>query len=244
MSVFLKFSLSTIFFCLSTLISLLSTLPITKIALAEDHALKVVINEIAWMGTEAGWQKEWIELYNPKNRTVSLKKWKINSPLTGTPQITLEGIIGANSYFLLERTSDETVSDAKADQIYVGNLSNAGETLLLIDEKGVIIDKIDCSLGWFAGNNTAKKTMERINPCDDGSDPANWKTSNEKHGTPGEENSPVTEREVKTIDIASSDEPNSRFYFLLTIGIFISACFALLLLSLWLKLKQGKGKMN
>lgn len=201
----------------------------------------VVINEIAWMGTEVAWQRQWIELYNPGEATVSLDGWKIDSVITNNIQIELSGTIEPKSYFLLERTSDETVPNVKADQIYTGNLNNAGEKLLLINSKGEVVDKVDCSLGWFAGDNATKQTMERIDPYKDGSDPFNWKTSNEVHGTPRAKNSPVIERKTTPIDTVYLEEPNSRFYFLLTMGIFVSICIAFLVLALVLKIKRNRG---
>ena len=61
---------------------------------------------------------------------------------------TTTPIIDAFSYFLLERTNDETVPDIKADLIYKGGLNNKGEHLRLINEQGKIVDEIDCSSEW------------------------------------------------------------------------------------------------
>ncbi len=242
MSAFLKFSLSVMLFCLSVLVFFLSALSTTKIVVAKEPSLEVVINEIAWMGTEVAWQRQWIELYNNTNQKISLEGWKIESVITDNIQITLKGEIGAKSYFLLERTSDETVPDVEADQIYTGNLNNAGEKLLLINPGGAVIDKIDCSLGWFAGDNKLKRTMERIDSLEQGSVPANWKTSNEKHGTPRAENSPVIERETRPLQTASQQE-SSDFYFILFIGIIFCLFFSMLVWAFWLKKRENRGRI-
>ena len=152
-----------------------------------EEAVKVVINEIAWMGTEASSSDEWIELYNPTDKEIDLTGWKLEGP--GKKGIELKGSISANGYFLLERTDDNTVPGIKADQIYTGSLSNSGEKLRLIDEKEKEIDVVDCSKGWFAGNKESRQTMERINPFLSGNDENNWADSKNPGGTPRAKNS-------------------------------------------------------
>src|SRR5215216_1508176 len=90
-------------------------------------ALSVVINEIAWAGTQADGNDEWIELYNPGNTDIPLTGWTLRA-VDGTPNIALSGTIVANSYYLLERTDNTTVNDVSADFIYNGAMSNTGET--------------------------------------------------------------------------------------------------------------------
>jgi hypothetical protein len=114
------------------------------------------------MGTAVSANDEWIELYNDSASAVSLDGWTLSS-VDGTPNIALTGTVGASSYFLLERTSDDTVLGVAADQIYVGSLSNAGEVLLLTDSGGTVIDTVDGSGNWaLGGDNTTKDTLQRI----------------------------------------------------------------------------------
>ena len=86
----------------------------------------VVINEVAWSGTAAGADDEWIELYNPSNASITITGWTLRSTSVGTSalNITLSGTIAAGGYFLLERDNNFTVSDVAADQIYTGGASN------------------------------------------------------------------------------------------------------------------------
>jgi len=137
----------------------------------------VILSEIAWMGTAAGYTHEWIELYNTKGSAIDLTGWTL-SAADGTPNISLTGTIPAHGYYLLERSSDETVSDIAADRIYSGDLGNGGETLQLKDASSNLIDEVDCSEGWFAGSNTTKSSMERRHPGAPGSDPSSWDTNN------------------------------------------------------------------
>ena len=212
----------------------------TDLALAQEQ--DVVINEIAWMGTKEQWQNEWFELYNPNDSPASLENWILKSK-EDNPQIALSGAIGANSYFLLERTDDTTVPDVRADQIYKGGLNNAGEYLMLLNSSGEIIDEVDCTLGWFSGSNETKKTMERINSSSPGSHPDNWKNSRKSGGTPREENSPerrIIDKDIETTAASSG----SGFSLVLTIGIVISLFFSMLISAFWLKIKQKKDSIK
>jgi PKD repeat protein len=137
----------------------------------------VIINEVAWMGTLADANDEWIELLNTTDEPIDLTGWRLVAG-DGAPQITLSGVIPAHGFFLLERTDDTTVSDLVADQIYTGALSNSGEALFLKDPAGNLIDSANSNSGsWPAGNSSSRSTMERIDPFTPDSD-ANWATNN------------------------------------------------------------------
>lgn len=120
----------------------------------------VVINEIAWMGTTTSTNDEWMELYNNGSSSVALDGWTLNAA-DGSPKINLTGNISAGGYMLLERTDDTTVPGVTAGVIYSGALGNSGENLLLKNNTEQIIDTVDMSSGWTAGNSTTKETMQR-----------------------------------------------------------------------------------
>jgi hypothetical protein len=124
---------------------------------------KVVINEIAWMGTKISATDEWIELINDSSETVSLDGWTLAAS-DGEPSIKLSGKMLPKGFFLLERTDDNAVPAQKAGQVYKGTLSNRGESLVLKNEKGEIVDSVVASSGWPAGDNTTKETMQRLSP--------------------------------------------------------------------------------
>lgn len=142
-------------------------------------AFNIVINEVAWMGTETSYNDEWIELKNLGEETVSLKGWVLKAE-DGSPEINLEGEI--TGFYLLERTDDETVPGITANLIYTGSLKNTGETLKLYDFSKNIVDQVvSLEESWPAGDNNTKQTMERNNNS--------WQTSYLVGGTPGGENS-------------------------------------------------------
>ena len=155
---------------------------VSLVILPASVSAQVIINEIAWMGTVASPNDEWMELYNPSDSLVSLDGWVLEAA-DGTPKINLEGTISASGFFLLERTDDNTVPDIPADQIYTGALSNDGENLILKDVNGATVHQVDASAGWPAGDNTTKETMQ-WNGSSWITAPGTPKAANPSSGTP------------------------------------------------------------
>jgi len=120
---------------------------------------QVLINEIAWMGNESSANKEWIELWNNSEENVNLNGWRLYSKYN-TPDIALSGIMTSQGFFILERSDDLSLPYIKADLIYKGALGNSGEYLILQDNNGNIVDKIDASASWPSGDNITKQTMQ------------------------------------------------------------------------------------
>src|SRR6185295_447125 len=141
---------------------------------------KVVINEIAWMGTTNSASDEWIELYNPGPLPINLAGWKLQSA-DAKMKVALKGIIESQGYYLLERTDNNSVPNIAANIIYKGSLSNSGGHLLLYDNNGAIVDDVNFPNQWPAGSSVTKQTMEKT---------ANgWQTSLHANGTPKAANS-------------------------------------------------------
>lgn len=174
-------------------------------ALVFSVADGVVINEIAWMGTENSAADEWIELFNKTEQEIDLSGWSLRA-MDGSPKITLEGTISPSGYFLLERTDDSSAPQIAADQIYTGALSNSGENLELRDKANNLIDSINNAEGWLAGDNSTKQTMERTK--------TGWQTSSGVGGTPKKQNSidmepPEEPRPKKTKEERKTDVPTN-----------------------------------
>ncbi|MFA5098970.1 MAG: lamin tail domain-containing protein [Candidatus Paceibacterota bacterium] len=148
---------------------------------------KVIINEVAWMGSSNSANDEWIELKNISGGDIDISGWQL---VDKDEQIkinfaSIEGgkIVGPNRILLFERTDDDSVLGIKADLIYSGALSNTNEGLRLFDEQCNLVDEISADPDWPAGNSSERKTTER----DIGG--FNWHTSNIINGTPKAENS-------------------------------------------------------
>ena len=124
------------------------------------RAAGVEISEVAWMGTANSAQDEWLELYSPNG--AQLEGWTLVAA-DGGMTINLSGQISAGGYFLIERTDDSTVPDVSADLIvpFGNGLNNNGEHLILKDSYGAVVDSVDASSGWPAGDNSTKETMQK-----------------------------------------------------------------------------------
>lgn len=137
-------------------------------------SLYVVINEIAWRGTVADVNDEWMELFNNTTLTQSLAGWSLKAK-DGIPNISLNGFIKPSDFFLLERTDDTTVSDITADQIYAGALSDSGEFLLLFNNQNRLVDYVDCSTGWHISILSRTSMERKYSTIEDSK--TNWKTN-------------------------------------------------------------------
>jgi hypothetical protein len=153
-----------------------TTPPTITPTMTATPSLELIINEVAWMGTRADPNDEWLELYNPGSTSVNLTGWQLKAT-DGTPAIQLKGTIPAGGYFLLERTDDTAIADVPADQIYSGALANDDETLQLWSPTGVLVDTANQDGGdWPAGSNLTKCSLERTGWLPDL--PSAWATNN------------------------------------------------------------------
>ena len=165
--------------CLLLLLVGLS-IPLTTTS-SNSSSGSLVINEVFWGGTASEVEIEWIELVNTSGAVLSVDGWRLVSS-DGYPSIALAGEIPALSaadpgagYYLLERGTDDTVPDITADVLYNGALSDGGETLMLIDDTGAVVDTAnlpsesaspDVWPAWPAGSNgwidsSSHASMER-----------------------------------------------------------------------------------
>ncbi len=165
----------------------------------------VVINEVAYAGTDASPDDQWIELYNRSNKDIDLTGWKIVSGLNGsdTLNLSLKGTILSKGYFILERNDDNSLSDVLADQIFTDPIGK--NYFYLRDEKNRYIDEFYMPYNGLDENSFIKDgnhySVERISPYSFGIYDKNWKINNGKilngkdknenqiYGTPGQQNS-------------------------------------------------------
>jgi len=154
-----------------------------KIAGFLPNRNKIIINEVAWMGTLESQNNEWIELKNISNDTVNLSGWQL---LDKEVKIKIffndKNVILPNGFLLLERTDDNSVPYIPADLIYTGALNDTDEELYLFDENCNLEDEVLAAPDWPAGDKTEKRTMERKDNLD-------WQTSLNIGGTPKAQNS-------------------------------------------------------
>ena len=175
------------------------------------------------MGDENNWRNEWIELYNGTNQDISLDGWslKINDK-----RIYLKGNI--DSFYLIKNKKD-----AGADLTASFNLNNNGAQLTLLDNSNNIIDALDFSSGWPAGDNLSKQTVERTASQE-------WQTSVMPRGTPGKTNSENTLAAAKQSDIQITKDisDNRNFGQVVLKGLSVSSFLGLIGLYLNLQKKN------
>ncbi|MCK5598490.1 lamin tail domain-containing protein [bacterium] len=168
----------------------------------------VVINEISWMGTSASTSDEWIEFYNTTGSDIDIANWSIYGADTG---VTLNfsvadgestTVIPAGGYLVYANDVNVFTSGA-TEEIWDATigLNVGGDEIILYDAQnggGNVIDTADDNSGtWFAGVAAGFYTMERIDPCSDGTVSSNWATNDgvtkngepSINGTPGQANS-------------------------------------------------------
>lgn len=183
---------------------------------ADISTSPIVINEIAWRGTEASPYDEWIELANKTDQEIDINDWILKTT-DGNINVKLTGKIAANGFYLLERATesevgtideDSAIANIAADQIYKGALTNRqyqnepGQNLELLDKDNIKIDNI-----WtlYAGDNNTSRTSERINIWSNSLFKNNWQSyagagsdgkdanGNPVYGTPRAKNSQAGE---------------------------------------------------
>ncbi len=130
--------------------------------------LTLLINEVAWAGTSASTEDEWIELYNPGSVDIDLKDYILetdsDSVIISWDVTDADHVIEKNTYYLIEKgTDDYPVSDIPYDKAFSGNLSNNGEILRLTNNStGQLVDIANSDGGaWPAGSSTTFRSMER-----------------------------------------------------------------------------------
>ena len=139
----------------------------------------VIIDEVAWMGTDVSYSDEWIELENRSSASADLSGWQLQNKNRKLKISFGSGdIIPSQGVYLLERTGDDTVNGIAANKIYTGGLANSNEALYLFDGDCNLRDSVIASPDWPAGDNAAKKTMVRLANL-------NWANSTVSGGTPG-----------------------------------------------------------
>ena len=197
--------------------------------LNQTPSMEIIISEVAWVGTQASTDDEWIELYNPSSiDVVDISDWRLVSS-DGIVDIIFQTgtIIQPLSFFLLERTREQ-VTNVPSDLRYAGSLNDAGAILRLRKSDGSIVDTANNDGGpWPAGGGANFSSMERVinggvvSPDSIGG----WLTfadtifaaqdasNNDIHGTPGTPNWAFTVTATPTATLTPSNTPTSTITF-------------------------------
>jgi predicted extracellular nuclease len=193
---------ATCFGLLGLIVSILFT-PTVSAGQPRALPLQVVVNEVAWMGTDAAAADEWLELYNPTAQPISLANWQLTDTVGTLYTFGPSDSITAGGYFLLE--ANESATSVPSNALFTGALNNSGETLTLLDEQSLVVDQLPFDGGWLAGSNSfPKKSMERSSASLPANTPNIWVSNNgvtrngaasngsPLNGTPGQPNAAVS----------------------------------------------------
>lgn len=147
-----------------------------------DLSVPVIINEVAFAGTDGGAGDQWLELYNKSNQDIDLAGYKIISGsgfgenAKDSLALNLKGTILAKGYFILEKNDENTLPDVLADQLFFNDF---GKNYLYLrapnnrylDE--LFVSSYGLSEGSFMQNGH-RVSMERISEASLGQLDKNW----------------------------------------------------------------------
>ena len=157
----------------------------TPESIPSDSGLTLVISEIAWAGTAASQYGEWLELYNGGSEVLDMADYAlVELESTGEHAfLYLSGTLSAGGFYLIERvteSSPDPIGDVSADVMASFGqfgLPNTGTYIVVVRlSDGEVLDGVDCSGGWFAGDSAGRASMERIDLAAPGT-PGNWGTN-------------------------------------------------------------------
>lgn len=186
---------------------------------ADETPPSVVINELAWAGSSASSQDEWIELKNTTQEEINLSGWQIQVDNPGTDYtITIpsesSSLIKSRGFFLIAKFKADNIKSAlnvEADLNLEGigfGITNSSFIITLWNDAGDKTDEAwDGSTPEIGYRHSASgsASIERCDVLADGRLPANWQQSIDSvnfddlgsdiinYGTPGAENSVITE---------------------------------------------------
>lgn len=166
--------------------------PIIQPTYDEPNYHSVVFNEIYADPTPSFGlpNAEYIELFNPSNDTLNLGGCKLIN--TTTEKTLPNHILLPHTYIVLCNETATSLFDNAIGIPSFTALSNAGDSLTLLNTQNEIIDIVSYSIMWHT-NDTASAggvSLERINPYLPCESPYNWASSiNPIGGTPSQQNS-------------------------------------------------------
>lgn len=141
-------------------IGIICFLSMSSIAYAE-----VRVSEIAWMGTANSQYEEWFELENTGEVAVDLSGWKMYKAVGATVLFSLGATIAPNSFYVACRTTGTLTNPLdglcnESGPFGGSGMNNTSEHLILKDGTGTVIQEINATSGWPAGDATTKYTMQ------------------------------------------------------------------------------------
>ncbi|MBN1466167.1 CotH kinase family protein [candidate division KSB1 bacterium] len=168
-------------------------------AAAAANTADIVINEINYHSGPDLPAKEWLELYNPGEVSISLAGWRMRDADDGHFTLPTNASIPAHGFAILCTDTTHFIRfSSNVDFVYGDlpfGLSNAGDSLYLYDSTGRLVDALfyDDEPPWPLAADGTGHTLELRDPILDNADPVNWLASSIVGGTPGRSNSVLSD---------------------------------------------------
>lgn len=156
-------------------LNMIGSITVVGAPLADD----IVISEIMYNSPESGTDTlEFIELYNKSNNNINLLGYAFTSGVVYTfPAYNL----GAGEFVVVavDSVAFENVFSVPAFQWTEGALSNGGETIVLSDASGNVVDEVDFSDGgaWPSAPDGGGPSLVLCDAEADNNDGANWQAA-------------------------------------------------------------------
>lgn len=152
---------------------------------------EIVINEINYHSHPDFDSGDWVELYNASEIEKNLSGWIFRDSNAENQFVIPEGVVLNPGGFLIlsNDTSKFRTQFQSAGNVcgnFEFNLSNSGETIMLYNHAGYLVDSVcyDDEAPWPVGADGGGTTLSLIDPGLDNSKPENWGISS-GYGTPG-----------------------------------------------------------
>jgi len=136
---------------------------------------------------------EWLELYNRSTKIINLKTLLLSDG--GTPRVLPDRLLYPDSFAVLATLANAAAlspfTPAVLGVIGFPALNNTGDTLILSDQTGQVLDRVAYAAAWHddATKRDGGWTLERINPDLPCLEQANWRSCPAAAGgTPGKPN--------------------------------------------------------
>ena len=180
----------------------------------------VIFNEINYNSAPEADAEDWVEIYNRSGSDVDISGWVLKDSNDDNGFVIPSGtVLGTGEYLVLVTDSAAFRGNHPNVIHFIGavdfKFSNGGELLRLYDSGGELIDDVeyDDEGDWPSEADGDGPTLELIDPDKDNNAPANWGSSTQNYGTPGEENSIIStsidrSEEVPDNFVLSQNYPN------------------------------------
>jgi hypothetical protein len=153
----------------------------------------VVFNEIMYHPPDQETTGEWVELHNQLSLDVDISGWSVGG---GIDFVFPEGtILPAEGFLVVAASPLSLVKEMQITNVvgpFSGKLSNSGETLVLLNNSGRIMDEVgyEDHEPWPVAPGGSGVSLAKRHEDLAAADPAHWTWSQQVGGTPGRSNFP------------------------------------------------------